>query len=256
MEPSESGTSESAASASRPSESRVGSLLALAGLSCSYGRKHVVFDVDMTVGTGEIVSLFGHNGAGKTTIIKNVLGAYKPSGGSVRYAGEDITGSSARANVRRGMALIPSERFVFGDLTVYENLLLGAANLKDQSRQETLLAQVYELFPILQERSKQLAGTMSGGQQRMVSLGLALMTSPKLLLLDEPSLGLAPAVVQQIFTAVRTLADDGLSVLLLEQNVGQALRISDRAYVMRSGRIILQESAEKMRARDSYWDLF
>ncbi len=231
-------------------------MLELSKLSCSYGRKHVVFDVDLTVGRGEIVSLFGHNGAGKTTVIKNVLGAYKPTAGSVTYDGADVTGASPRSNVQRGMALIPSERFVFGDLTVYDNLLLGAANLDSEQRQAELLAQVYELFPILQERSKQLAGTMSGGQQRMVSLGLALMTEPRLLLLDEPSLGLAPAVVQQIFAAVRKLADAGLSVLLLEQNVGQALRISDRSYVMRSGRMILEETAEQMRARDSYWDLF
>ena len=231
-------------------------MLELSKLSCSYGRKHVVFDVDLTVGRSEIVSLFGHNGAGKTTVIKNVLGAYKPTAGSVTYDGADVTGASPRSNVQRGMALIPSERFVFGDLTVYDNLLLGAANLDSEQRQAELLAQVYELFPILQERSKQLAGTMSGGQQRMVSLGLALMTEPRLLLLDEPSLGLAPAVVQQIFAAVRKLADAGLSVLLLEQNVGQALRISDRSYVMRSGRMILEETAEQMRARESYWDLF
>ncbi len=226
------------------------------GLCCAYGRKQVVFDLDMLVGRGEIVSLFGHNGAGKTTVIKNVLGAYKPSGGTVHYDGVEITGTSARSNVHRGMALIPSERFVFGDLTVFDNLLLGAANLKDGDQQAELLSQVYTLFPILEERSKQLAGTMSGGQQRMVSLGLALMSAPRLLLLDEPSLGLAPAVVQEIFSAVRALADKGLSVLLLEQNVGQALRVSDRAYVMRSGRKILEETAQQMRARDSFWDLF
>ncbi|MEZ5256471.1 MAG: ABC transporter ATP-binding protein [Ilumatobacteraceae bacterium] len=231
-------------------------LLDVRGLSCGYGRKQVVFGVDLSVRRGEIVSLFGHNGAGKTTVIKNVLGAYKPTAGVVTYDGQDITGTAARANVRRGMALIPSERFVFGDLTVYDNLLLGAANLDDEAQRDRLLGQVYELFPILEERSKQLAGTMSGGQQRMVSLGLALMTSPRLLLLDEPSLGLAPAIVQQIFSAVRALADEGLSVLLLEQNVGQALRISDRAYVMRSGRMILEEDAETMKQRESYWDLF
>ena len=239
-----------------PHEQSGAALLDVRALSCGYGKKQVVFGVDLHVGRGEIVSLFGHNGAGKTTVIKNVLGAYKPTGGTVHYDGADVTGSSARSNVQRGMALIPSERFVFGDLTVYDNLLLGAANLPDEEERERRLRQVYELFPILVERSKQLAGTMSGGQQRMVSLGLALMTNPRLLLLDEPSLGLAPAVVQQIFSAVRDLADAGLSVLLLEQNVGQALRISDRAYVMRNGRIILEEDAETMKHRDSYWDLF
>jgi branched-chain amino acid transport system ATP-binding protein len=230
--------------------------LEICGLSCSYGRKHVVFDVDMRVDVGEVVALFGHNGAGKTTVIKNVLGAYQPTGGSIRYEGEDITGSSPRTNVRRGMALIPSERFVFPDLTVRDNLLLGAAGLDDEDRLKTLFETVYELFPILNERSKQLAGTMSGGQQRMVSLGLAMMSEPRMLMLDEPSLGLAPAIVEQIFAAVHDLAAGGVSVLLLEQNVGQALRITDRSYVMRSGRIILEETTEQMLARDSYWDLF
>jgi branched-chain amino acid transport system ATP-binding protein len=155
------------------------------------------------------------------------------------------------------MAMIPSERFVFQDLTVLDNLLLGAANHPKSDRRVQRLELVQQLFPILVERSAQLAGTMSGGQQRMVSLGMALMADPKLLMLDEPSLGLAPAVVQQIFDTVRRLADEeGLAVLLLEQNVGQALRIVDRVSVMRSGRVILEESVEQMRARDSYWDLF
>jgi branched-chain amino acid transport system ATP-binding protein len=155
------------------------------------------------------------------------------------------------------MALIPSERFVFADLTVRENLLLGGANIREGDRRQERLELVYELLPVLAERETQLAGTMSGGQQRMVSLGLALMTGPKLLMLDEPSLGLAPTIVQQIFAKVRALADsEGLSVLLLEQNVGAALRIVDRVYVMRSGRVILEESVEEMRERESYWDLF
>jgi branched-chain amino acid transport system ATP-binding protein len=145
---------------------------------------------------------------------------------------------------------------VFPDLTVRDNLLLGAAGLADDDRLKALFAKVYELFPILDERSKQLAGTMSGGQQRMVSLGLAMMSEPRMLMLDEPSLGLAPAIVEQIFAAVHDLAAEGVSVLLLEQNVGQALRITDRSYVMRSGRIILEETTEQMLARESYWDLF
>ncbi len=241
---------------SAPAGGGTGDLLSVEGLSCGYGRKQVVFDVDLRVGRGEVVALFGHNGAGKTTVIKNVIGAYKPIAGRVRYDDQDVTGTPPRLNVRRGMALIPSERFVFGDLSVLDNLLLGGANEKDDAVRSRTLQQVYELFPILEERSKQRAGTMSGGQQRMVSLGLALMSSPRLLLLDEPSLGLAPTVVEQIFSAVRRLADSGLSVLLLEQNVGQALRVCDRAVVMRAGRVIVEESAEQMRARESYWDLF
>lgn len=231
--------------------------LAVEGLYAGYGRKTVVFDASFHVEPGEIVGVFGHNGSGKSTTIRTVLGINAAQQGAIRYFGEDVTRAGSRANVRNGMALIPSERFVFGDLTVHENLLLGGANVREADRRQERLDLVYALLPVLREREGQLAGTMSGGQQRMVSLGLALMTGPKLLMLDEPSLGLAPAIVQQIFEQVRSLADsDGLSVLLLEQNVGAALRIVDRVYVMRSGRIILEETVEEMRERKSYWDLF
>ena len=232
-------------------------VLSIDGLNAGYGRKQVVFDVSMHVGRGEIVGVLGHNGSGKSTTIKTVHGVVPLLGGRITYQGADTKGNGTRTNVRNGMALIPSERFVFQDLTVLDNLLLGGANEPDAARRAKRIEFVYDLFPILKERGTQLAGTMSGGQQRMVSLGLALMASPKLLMLDEPSLGLAPTVVQQIFAAVRHLADtEGLAVLLLEQNVGQALRIVDRVYVMRSGRVLLEETVEQMRARGSYWDLF
>ncbi len=231
--------------------------LEVEGMYAGYGRKTVVFDTTLHVMPGEIVGIFGHNGSGKSTTIRAILGTNPAQRGTVSYFGDDVTRAGSRANVRAGMALIPSERFVFADLTVRENLLLGGANEKDGDARSLRLDLVYRLFPILLEREGQLAGTMSGGQQRMVSLGLALMTGPKLLMLDEPSLGLAPSVVQQIFGQVRTLADtDGLSVVLLEQNVGAALKIVDRVYVMRSGRVILEETVAEMRARDSYWDLF
>ncbi len=232
-------------------------VLSIDKLNAGYGRKHVVFDATMNVGAGEIVGVLGHNGSGKSTTMKAVHGVISPRSGTVTYYGKNVTGHSTRQNVRAGMALIPSERFVFQDLSVLDNLLLGGANEQDADKRAQRLELIYRLFPILKDRSGQAAGTMSGGQQRMVSLGLALMASPKLLMLDEPSLGLAPTVVQQIFGTVRQLADDeGLSVLLLEQNVGQALKIVDRTYVMRSGRVILEESAEEMRKRSSYWDLF
>jgi branched-chain amino acid transport system ATP-binding protein len=232
-------------------------VLAVDGLYAGYGRKQVVYDVSLHVAAGEVVTLLGHNGSGKTTTIKTVLGLFPAQGGRVTYQGRDVTKAGFRSNVRAGMALIPSERFVFPDLTVIDNLLLGGANERDTAMRKERLDRVHELFPILAERAGQPAGTLSGGQQRMLSLGLLLMAGPKLLMLDEPSLGLAPAVVQQIFDRVRTLAsEEGLAVLLLEQNVGQAIRITDRAYVMRSGRVILEETAEQMRARDSYWDLF
>jgi branched-chain amino acid transport system ATP-binding protein len=232
-------------------------VLQVTKLQAGYGRKQVVFDVDLTVGQGEILGVFGHNGSGKSTTIRTILGITPVLGGTIEFNGKDVTKSSSRANVKSGMAMIPSERFVFADLTVMDNLLLGAGNDPDTDRRAKRLELVRALFPILVERSGQLAGTMSGGQQRMVSLGMALMASPTLLMLDEPSLGLAPAVVQQIFATVRKLSDEeGLSVLLLEQNVGQALRIVDRVSVMRSGRVILEETVEQMRSRDSYWELF
>lgn len=232
-------------------------VLRIEGLCAGYGRKGVVFDVNIHVDAGEVVTLLGHNGSGKTTTIKTVLGLFPAQGGRIHYRGRDVTGAGFRSNVHAGMALIPSERFVFPDLTVIDNLLLGGANERDTSRRKDRLERVYELFPILRERRDQLAGTMSGGQQRMLSLGLLLMAGPKLLMLDEPSLGLAPAIVEQIFDRVRALADEeGLAVLLLEQNVGQALRITDRVYVMRAGRVIVEETAEQMRQRTSYWDLF
>jgi branched-chain amino acid transport system ATP-binding protein len=232
-------------------------LLSLENLSTGYGKVRVVFDVSMHVNQGEVVGVLGHNGSGKSTTMKSVLGVLPAMGGKVIYEGADVTKRGSRLNVKHGMALIPSERFVFQDLSVLDNLLLGGGNDPDSARRAKRLELVYELFPILKERSGQAAGTMSGGQQRMVSLGIALMAHPKLLMLDEPSLGLAPSVVQQIFDVVRHLAaTEGLSVLLLEQNVGQALRIVDRVYVMRSGRILLEETVEQMKARESYWDLF
>jgi branched-chain amino acid transport system ATP-binding protein len=232
-------------------------LVSVNGLCGGYGRKEVVFDVDLHVREGEIVSIVGHNGAGKTTTLRTIFGMLPPLGGTVRYRGANTTKTFATQNAANGMALIPAERFVFGDLTVKDNLLLGALHVKSATVRDERWKLVHELFPILAERTAQKAGTMSGGQQRMVSLGLALMSGPKLLMLDEPSLGLAPAVVIEIFAAIRKLADEtGLSVLVLEQNIGQALRIADRFYVMRSGRVILEETNAQMRARKEYWDLF
>ena len=233
-------------------------LLSVEGLQAGYGRKHVVFDVDLQVYEGEVVGILGHNGSGKSTTIKAILGINPAQGGRAVYAGRDVTRAGSKSNVNAGMALIPSERFVFPDLTVLDNLLLGGAN--DPRPRATRASRSISCTSCSRSCAtarQQPAGTLSGGQQRMVSLGLALMSGPKLLMLDEPSLGLAPSVVRQIFDKVRHLADtEGLSVLLLEQNVGQALRIVDRVYVMRSGRVILEETVEQMRQRDSYWDLF
>jgi branched-chain amino acid transport system ATP-binding protein len=232
-------------------------LLDVAGLAAGYGNKQVVFDLSMTVAPGEIVGIIGHNGAGKTTTLRTIFGALSAQGGTVTYRGEDITRQSPRLNVRAGISLIPSEHFVFTDMSVRDNLLLGALHERDSAVIDERLREVHDLLPILAERSEQLAGTFSGGQQRLLSLGTALMSGPRLLLLDEPSLGIAPALVSTIFSTIRRFAQErGLSVLVLEQNVAQLLKIVDRVYVMRSGRLILEETAEQMRAREQYWDLF
>jgi branched-chain amino acid transport system ATP-binding protein len=219
----------------------------------------VLSELSISVGTGEVVALLGHNGAGKTTTLRSAFGSLPLRGGRVHFAGSDVTGScSPRRNVRRGMALIPSERFVFGELSVTENLRLGALHTPAPQARERR-AFVLEMFPILGERGGQRAGTLSGGQQRMLSLGIALMSRPKLLLLDEPSLGLAPALVQTIFGQIRRLAtEDGIGVLLVEQNVNQALRAADRVAIMRSGRVLREEPAAATAARppEEWWTLF
>jgi branched-chain amino acid transport system ATP-binding protein len=226
-------------------------VLDVEGLRAGYGRKEVVFGVDLHVEAGEIVTLMGHNGAGKSTTLRTVLGTLPARGGRISLDGADVTSASSKQNVARGMALVPSERFVFPDLSVHDNLMLGLGALRDKDERRRRIDEVHELFPILAEREAQLAGTMSGGQQRMLS------TNPKLLMLDEPSLGLAPTIVEQIFGVVRRLADEqGLAVLLVEQNVPASLSITDRVYGIRNGRIFLDESVDEMRARDTYWDLF
>ena len=236
---------------------RGGGLLEVEGLGSSYGRRQVVFDVSLRVDAGEVATILGHNGAGKTTTMKTIFGLMKPTQGSVTYGGRDVAKMSVLERVQSGMSFVPAQQFVFGDLSVIDNLLLGAQSESSSEQIAERLDRVHKLFPILAERHRQLAGTMSGGQQRILSIGMALMSGPKLILLDEPSLGLAPVVFQQITEVLRELVvEKGLAVLLLEQNVQQALALADRVYVMRSGRTILEESADQMRARDHWWDLF
>ena len=232
-------------------------LLEVSNLRAGYGRRPVTFSLDLDVRQGEVVALFGHNGAGKTTTLKAIFGTVHPMGGTVRFDGADITGVSSAGNVSRGLTLIPAENFVFAELNVLDNLRLGAHLEPSSDVIRQRLARVYELFPILEERGAQIAGTMSGGQQRMLSIGVALMSGPRLLLLDEPSLGLSPALVGQMMTVISRLArEEGLSALLVEQNVAQTLPVVDRAYFMRSGRMILEESSEELRKRSNFWDLF
>jgi branched-chain amino acid transport system ATP-binding protein len=236
---------------------RTGDCLVVEGLKAGYNKRAVVFDASLRVGEGEIVTVVGHNGSGKSTALRSICGLLRPLGGKVSYRGRDVSHVGCAQKVGLGISFIPSERFTFGQLSVQDNLRLGGLHVKSAADREESLARVFEMFPVLRSRSRQMAGTMSGGEQRMLSLGIALMSRPKLLLLDEPSLGLAPAVVQRIMDLVKELAEhDGLSVLLVEQNVAQALRIADRVYVMRGGHIIVEETAEKMRQRGQLWDLF
>jgi branched-chain amino acid transport system ATP-binding protein len=226
-------------------------------LKAGYQRHQVLYDVSLNVGAGEIVAVLGHNGAGKTTLLKTIIGFIPLFGGRIWLNGKDRTGENYTAKVRAGMSYTSAEAPVFRDLTVRDNLELGGFTVADGQERARRMRQVFALFPILEERQGQLGGTLSGGQQRMLSLGMAIMAKPKLMLLDEPSLGLSPAIVQSIFQQIRQFAaDDGMSVVLVEQNVRAALRIADSAYFMRSGEIILEQDSATALARGSWWDLF
>ncbi len=232
-------------------------LLEVDELVAAYGKRHVLHGVSLAVAPGEIVTVLGHNGAGKTTLLKTIFGLVPHQGGRIHLGGRDATRDSHVAHVRHGMSFVPAEAAIFRSMTVIENLELGAYTVKEGDLRRERLQRVLKLFPLLDERAAQVAGTLSGGQQRMLSLGISLMAGPKLMLLDEPSLGIAPGLVQQIFARLRELSrDEGLSVLVVEQNVRAILPIADRAYFMRSGNLILEESAEVALARGKWWDLF
>ena len=214
------------------------SLLELKGLKISYGGINAVKGIDLTVQEGEMVALIGANGAGKTTTLKAICGLLSPAAGRVRYRGEDVTRAPSYALVERGLALVPEGRQVFGRLTTEENLEMGAYARRDAGIRADL-QRIYRLFPRLHERRRQTAGTLSGGEQQMLAIGRALMSAPRLLLLDEPSMGLAPLMVQRIFETIRKVAAEGVTVLLVEQNAKLALEVSGRGYVMESGLITL-----------------
>jgi branched-chain amino acid transport system ATP-binding protein len=221
-------------------------LLELKALKIAYGGINAVKGVDLVVHEGEMVALIGANGAGKTSTLKAISGILAPASGRVFYAGNEVTGQPAYSLVERGLALVPEGRQVFGRLTVQENLRMGAYARRDAARVKIDLQRVYELFPRLHERRTQTAGTLSGGEQQMVAIGRALMSAPKLLLLDEPSMGLAPLMVQRIFETIRKVAEEGVTVLLVEQNAKLALEISQRGYVMESGAITLSARSSEL----------
>jgi branched-chain amino acid transport system ATP-binding protein len=221
-------------------------LLVLDKLAVAYGEIRAVKGIDVTVGRGELVCLIGTNGAGKTTTLKGICGLQPVRSGTIRYDGDDVTGLPSFVLVRRGLAMVPEGRGVFGGLTIEENLAMGAYIRHDRAGVAADLANVYELFPRLHERRRQTAGTMSGGEQQMLAIGRALMSRPKLLLLDEPSMGLAPLMVQKVFETVLAVSRSGMTILLVEQNAKLALEVSSRAYVMESGEITLQGDSKTL----------
>jgi branched-chain amino acid transport system ATP-binding protein len=233
-------------------------LLEVAGLEAGYGKKAVLQGVSFHVDEGEVVALLGHNGAGKSTTLKAILGLLPARAGQVRFGGATWANGDPAENVRRGLALVPQGRGVFPDLTVLENLALGAYTQSDRAATLGRMDEILELFPILAERRTQQVGTMSGGQQQMVAVGTALMQRPRLMMMDEPSIGLAPVLVQRVLeTAVQINRRFGTAIVLVEQNIKTALGMARRAYVMKSGRIVLEKpAAELLAAPESWWELY
>ncbi|YAL84678.1 ABC transporter ATP-binding protein [Dermacoccaceae bacterium W4C1] len=223
-------------------------MLEVDNVSVHYGRIQAIHDMSLTVEEGEIVSLIGANGAGKTTTMRTLAGLLNLSSGSVRFNGEDISKVKGHIRVVKGISLTPEGRGIFPSMTVMENLDMGAYSLRDKSQFDADLERVFDLFPRLKERSKQPGGTMSGGEQQMLAIGRALMAHPKLLLLDEPSMGLAPQFIRQIFSIIKQVNDQGTTVLLVEQNANQALAKADRAYVLETGRITRSGTGKELLA--------
>ncbi|MFA1610983.1 ABC transporter ATP-binding protein [Halobellus rubicundus] len=223
------------------------SLLEVDAIDVAYGNVQVLWDVSLEVDEGETVALLGANGAGKTTTLKSICGDLTPMDGAIRYKGEDIGGLPHEEVVAKGVAHVPEGREVFTESTVRENLELGA--YIDRSKMQERLQEVYDIFPRLEERKKQRAGTLSGGEQQMLAIGRGLMSDPDLLLLDEASLGLAPVLVDDVFEAIQRINDEGTTVLLVEQDIYNALRVADRGYVIKTGEIALSGTAQEL-ARD------
>ena len=222
-------------------------VLRVQDLVVSYGAVAALRGVSLHVGTGEVVALLGANGAGKSTMLRTISGLMLPKSGEIRFLGQRIDGVPPARIVRLGLAHSPEGRRLFGSLTVAENLRLGASTRSDRSGIEADRERLYALFPVLKERSRQQAATLSGGEQQMVALARALVARPKLLLLDEPSLGIAPIIMQQIFASLAELKSSGMTMLLVEQNMSMALDLADRAYVLRTGEVSLEGDARELK---------
>ncbi len=221
-------------------------LLELDGVDTFYGPIHILQGVSLRVGEGELVSLLGGNASGKSTTLKTILGLVAPRAGSVTFAGEDVTRRPTSYRIARGMAIVPENRRLFAPMTVLENLEMGAYLNRDGKGRRDDFERVYSLFPLLYERRNQLAGTLSGGEQQMVAMGRALMSHPKLLLMDEPSMGLAPILVERSFEIIKEVHESGVAMLVVEQNANVSLSIADRGYVLQTGRVVLADSAQAL----------
>ncbi len=221
-------------------------LLELRDLDVAYGGIRAVRGLNLVVNRGELVCLIGANGAGKSTTLRAICGLVPRAGGDILYEGQSIAGVPSYMLVRRGLVMVPEGRGIFGQLTIEENLAMGAYTRRDAEEVQRDVEHVLELFPRLRERLKQSAGTLSGGEQQMLAMGRAMISRPRLLLLDEPSMGLAPIMVDKIFEVIRTIADDGVTILLIEQNARLALEASHRGYVMESGRLILEGPSQQL----------
>jgi branched-chain amino acid transport system ATP-binding protein len=223
-------------------------LLRLKDVDTYYGEIHILQQLSLEVGQGEFVCLLGGNASGKSTTLKTILGLVRPRAGTVELDGEDVSRRSTSYRIARGMAIVPENRRLFAPMTVLENLEMGAYLRKEGTSEA--LERVFELFPVLKDRRKQLAGTLSGGEQQMVAMGRALMSEPKLLLMDEPSMGLAPILVERNFEIIQQVHEDGVAVLVVEQNANVSLSIADRGYVLQTGRIVLADTAKALLANE------
>ena len=228
----------------------MGTMLTVNDINVFYGAIHAIKGVSLEVNAGEIVPLIGANGAGKSTILRTISGLLKPKTGSIQFVGQEIAGMPAHEIVKTGISQVPEGRRIFAEMSVLENLELGAFTRKDKDGIKADMELVFERFPRLKERIGQLAGTLSGGEQQMLAMGRALMSRPRLLLLDEPSMGLAPLLIKEIFTIIQDINKTGTTVLLVEQNANMALSIAHRAYVLETGRITLSGDAKELAASD------
>jgi branched-chain amino acid transport system ATP-binding protein len=223
-------------------------MLQVKDLVVSYSGVPALFGVSLEVHEGEIVAVVGSNGAGKSTLLRGISGVLKPVSGSIQIKGNEIAGKPAHEAVHHGIVMVPEGRHLFGKMTIYQNLMMGAYLVHDKEEIAKRLEKVYETFPLLKERGNQLAGTLSGGEQQMVALARGMMSNPKILMLDEPSLGLAPIMVKEMFHMIRDIKKQGITILLVEQRLQETLAIADRAYVMQTGKVVMEGDTKTLSA--------